>query len=58
MRQGFLGLANLAGHKSGIRPQRAHGATVGRDGCGHGSGAGDRHDFGFHRIDLNVFVHN
>ena len=55
MRQGFLGLASLAGHNSGIRLQRAHGATIGRDGCGNGGNGGnavDRHDFGFHRITL------
>jgi hypothetical protein len=58
MRQGFLGLASLAGHDSGIRLQRAHGATIGRDGCDNGGDAVDRHDFGFHRINLNGFIHN
>jgi hypothetical protein len=58
MRQGFLELASLAGHSSGIgRPHGAHGATVGRAGCDNGSDAAYRHDFGFHRINLNVFTH-
>jgi hypothetical protein len=58
MRQGFLGLASLAGHNSGIRPQRAHGAAIGRDGCDNGGDATGRHDFGSHRINLNGFIHN
>jgi hypothetical protein len=58
MRQGFLGLASLAGHGSGIRPHRAHGATVGRDGSDNGGGAAGGHEFGLHRINLNVFIHN
>ena len=58
MRQGFLGLASLAGHNSGIRLQRAHGATIRRDGRNNGGDAVDRHGFGLHQINLNVVIHS
>jgi hypothetical protein len=53
MRQGFLGLASLAGRGGGIRAHGDIGGTSGRAGCSDVSDAVGTHVFGFHQVDVN-----
>lgn len=58
MRQGFLGLASLAGRGGDIRAHGVVGAASGRSGCSDITNAIGGHVFGLHQIDLDVIRHN